>query len=323
MKKQIPDLEWLIPNLAPMNCVNLFSGEPNVGKSRFWLQASSALANGTSFIWNAMEPKRVLYATERDSSEIKCQLQGLGIESLLDNSNFTLYCVGDLAGNDITAFNNDPIKALLIFMGTNKFDIIIMDTITQFCIKLGKTLNLNDYASCMIAVRNLKWLAKTTKSCIFGIHHMRKQGVNDVAIRDLDRSLGSQALIGGCSTMWLLMHEEKQNNNEWPQSLRLSINVHACPSPPDIYLTLDKNQPFVVKNKSIDITKLGSFQSEVALYLFANSPISHSDALKAFATTESRRVSFYRAYKHLHESGYISESRNDDDEIVITARKIS
>jgi len=241
-------MHWVVPNLLPSGNLTIASGEPNVGKSRFWTQAGWMLSVGETIFWPKIDPIKVLLCSERRACEVHEQMRFLGIPFDVANPNFRLLTIGDMGKAEAAEMNRDPLATLQATFKDFKPDVGLMDTLGHFLVttEMRGAHNVNDYGSTLLRIRTFNQWCHQWDLALVGVHHMRKQTVNDASLRIQDRTLGSQAIVGGSGQIWSMESLTDENLKTDVRYIKLSLSIHYRPWREPIYLKTGIDLPFEV-----------------------------------------------------------------------------
>lgn len=249
---QLEQMQWVVPDLIPCGNVTIASGEPNVGKSRFWTQAGWMLSLGQTIFWPKVDPLRVMLCSERRACEVIEQMKFLQTQFQVDNPNFRLFSIGDMPRKEAQEFNSNPLAALEQHFNGFTPEILIMDTFGHFLVTDSSrgAHNVNDYGSTLLRVRTFNQWCHQWHLALIGIHHMRKQTVNDSALRVQDRTLGSQAIVGGSGQIWTMESLTDESLKTDVRYAKLTLSIHYRPWREPIYLKTGIDLPFSLATES-------------------------------------------------------------------------
>ncbi len=308
-------LDFIVPDYVPAGTITLVSGEPDVGKSRLLTQVGWHLSQGQSMWWEPIAPVSVLFCSERDQREVWEQMIGLQLPNVHSvNRNFHLYSIGDQSVEEGSQFLDDPFTFLKPLVEQTGAQIVVLDTMTQFMIKRANTPNVNEYGMMVIRMRQLKQWAYRLNLGLIAIHHMRKQGPDDKATRLLDRSMGSQAIVGGSSAMWLLESTSHVQADHHVTYTTLTCRLHTRIPPAPLFLRHSCNTPYSLVSEeeaalaglSLPLACVGSLQTSILSR--CTSPQAPETLVRAVVEAEgSARQNVWRAYHSLVAQGRLSE----------------
>lgn len=99
--RPVPDRQWLVHNMIPMNTVTLFSGDGGTGKSLLALQLAVSAATGKSWLNEGVEKKRALFlSAEDDDDELHIRLASICRTMGLRFADLDRLTIRSLAGED-------------------------------------------------------------------------------------------------------------------------------------------------------------------------------------------------------------------------------
>ena len=318
-------MSWLIPDMIPTENLTIISGEPNVGKSRLWTQFAWMMSRGETLFWPKVDPFPVLYCSERGTSEVIEQMHLLGINYLEGNPNFHLMTIGDMTRAEAAAFNADPLKVLHEISQALMPKMIILDTMGQFLIHDNgsrNVSNVNDYGSSVLRMRTFRQWCHWNTVSLLGVHHMRKQSMNDSSLRTQDRSLGSQAIVGGTGQAWTIENLTGDTKAD-VRYIRIGLSIHCRAWREPIYLKAGIDSPFEVCTEqealesNLDPAEkliTAPLQEKVLEALpKSGSTVTKSNLADAISKSVGcEPVNVYKAIKKLVEKGKIKELRDPD-----------
>lgn len=209
LDKDIPSIEWIIPNLLPSGLI-LLGGKSKAGKSWFALNLCLAISEGRlAFGTLSCQPQKVLYLTLEDH-ERRVQYR---VNKLLDNSKVSrnfMYATewARFAAPNVTTKGVDgfsELRQILIQHGDIK--LVVIDTWQK--IRPSKRGSRDDYESDYAHLSQIQALAQEHNCAIMLVHHARKD--NEGAEKQ-DSLLGSTAIAGAADLIWIL--ERKHNGSQ-------------------------------------------------------------------------------------------------------------
>jgi hypothetical protein len=184
---EYPPIKWIFPGLIGEG-LTMLNGAPKIGKSWFVLGAALAASQGGAFLgspdYKAPETIDTLYITLEDTERRLSQR----LKKLKANT-----------GNNklrITTQWRDGILGLDNYLAENtETGFVIIDTLGRFT---GKVLDdMNDYATTVNAISQIKKIADNRKTAVLIVHHARKGGNSEKDKGDwMDAALGSAGIAG-------------------------------------------------------------------------------------------------------------------------------
>lgn len=221
-------IQFVIPGLLCRHAFSLLSGAPYTGKSRFALWLSTRLASGQPGFWGQLDPIRILFCSERSIAVTNHQLEALGLP--LETPNLKFFCVTDFKGRELAEFRQMRFHAIDSVVKDFKPDIVILDTLIHFL----PPSNTNDYKSMMDSMMTINCWANEYGVAVLGIHHTAKEKNDSFYASPLQKSLGSQAIVGGTLSTWLLTPaSDVEDEKAEDRYIKLRVYSHiAKPSPP-------------------------------------------------------------------------------------------
>jgi len=306
---------FIVPELITVGNVTIVGGEPNVGKSRFWTQAGWYLSTNTPFFWPSTPPLRVLFLTERDSKEVWTQMQTLHVP-LPPNDNYVLFSVGDMGRAEAAEFNRNPLEVTGEHIRRFDAQIVIADTLAQLITIPAAKHNFNDYGSTVIVMRTLKQWCYQHQIALIGLHHLRKQTVNDDQLRRQDRTLGSQAVAGGSGNIWMMTSLTGEDLIPTAADLYMQLDTssHSTFKRPPFFFRWGKDRPFEACTEQeatsplIASSKASGGLQKAILQTVTLRPAVRSEIVSAVsAATGSDSHNVQKALKRLIDSGDLAE----------------
>jgi len=134
LKKDIPPVEWLIPDLLPKKGVNAVVGGPGIGKSWFTYELAYCLATGCSFLnYPPMKPMRCLYIDgEMDDSQVMERVVQIAERVSKKPSNFNLITKDDLLDTNQQGINlYSPLCRDMLSDCIEEVDVIFLDNFSN------------------------------------------------------------------------------------------------------------------------------------------------------------------------------------------------
>jgi len=304
----------IFPGFLYRNKITLFSAAPNTGKTRFALASSIKWANGEEWIGGQTDPLKILYCSERKEDEVLEQLGAMGILEL--PSNFRIFCPASIPYHTPMwdAWRRDPLLHISNWMKAEDFysDIVVLDTFYHFV--SHEHVNINDYGSNVRLLTTLRYWAGSINTAVLLVHHAGKERADSRFIRELDKSLGSQAIVAGCIAIWIMEPSwgangppEGEDHESIPPFLRLSAHSHMCPKPDPFYLnpqTFETCDPYTFQ-ASQELTDL---QREVLTWLDrpTETPTLTSTLANEVAAIYTKdRSNIYRTIRQLEKRGLV------------------
>lgn len=177
-----PELVWAVPGILPVGLI-ILAGAPKVGKSRFALQLTQAVATGGEFLGQKVESGSVLYlAFEDPPKRLKNRMEKLHWPEGLDVDFFT---VGDIYNLETeTGMRRSDLINYLI--NRKPYRLVVIDTLSRGF--LGKQNEVDEMTRALTPIQES---AHKNNCAIVIIDHHRKvsEKITD-AISDI---LGSTA----------------------------------------------------------------------------------------------------------------------------------
>lgn len=231
-------LKDVLPQYLHRSHLTILTGPPYVGKSRFleWLAYCAAM--GFECFWGIKEPLKVLFCSERSLELIKSHFVGLNLE-LPDESHLRFFTVGDMTPDQHLRFRSDPLGMVRHIAEQFRPDIVIFDTLVHFLPKCEKG-NVNDYGSMAERIMFLQVWTYSLKVGSIASHHTGKEKEGYGYAKVLDKTLGSQAIVGNTTSAWNLS-EAAEPEDDGIVYLKLQAKTHVHLAPPDIYFKVAPN----------------------------------------------------------------------------------
>jgi len=161
LEQNLPEVDWLIPEILPKGVLAIITGKPKKGKSFLMLQLANALACGQEFLGVQLHPRRVLYyALEDGKRSLQSRVQKQGIDATDD---FVVY---------------DSCPPVDENWGLEKleheiqgFDLAIIDT---FAAARMKKIDENAAGILQPQLNRLWGIAQQSGTTVLLVHHNRK-----------------------------------------------------------------------------------------------------------------------------------------------------
>jgi hypothetical protein len=187
------DYEELISNCVGKWQCTLIAGNPYIGKTRFLLYMTEALAAGRPFFWSQPPPKQsVLLFTERTTLSVKKNLEDLSLDlSALD---VTIYSTQELPPAQESIFTTDPPKWVLERIRQHHPTVAVMDTFGHFMppSRRGQASTI-DYGEMRHILAYYNRMAFREQCTFFLAHHTsKKEDYQNL----LSKVSGSNAIVG-------------------------------------------------------------------------------------------------------------------------------
>lgn len=198
MNMDIPPLTWLVDDILPVG-LTLVVAPPKYGKTFMCLDMAISIATGTPFIGKNTHKYQVLYC-DLESSDRRVQNRS---GSLLGNRTapkglFITHRVNDL-DNGLIAQLTDVLER------KPEIKLIIIDTYQYIT---GKDKGRNAYENDYSKTRILHDFATEHNIGLMLVHHTNK---NSISNDSFDKISGSNGLMGGVDTVWLIEREDRSS----------------------------------------------------------------------------------------------------------------
>ena len=239
-------INWLIPRFLPVGeAIEIFA-DPGIGKSVMCIDIAHAVLSGGTFLGESVCPdlknpkdckKKVLYITADESEG--STMRKLWLRGTLDvpgfSDRFMMW----------TAFDITDLKPLEKTLEDFRPDVVIVDSLTGVCEKVGVQEKDPEFARYVYALKK-----KTTRYCasLAVVHHANKTPL----AKGLGKSSGSNRIAAAFWGIYLL-DEVKENNQgaEKNENLRWIDAVK--------YREGNKFKVKTLMNDELDWSKLGCF----------------------------------------------------------------
>ena len=199
LETEFPEPNWAIPNLIPEG-LTILGGRPKIGKSWLLMQIAHAVGTGAEFFNRDVQAGNVLYIALEDSgSRLKERAIKQGIPS---NANIEWVL-------EWPAMQNEGIDQLQLEIQTQKFNTIVIDTLTRGLPGVNPTRNL---PTIQRVYGDLQTIALENNADIITSDHTRKPfGLNRDPIDDIIDSTSKTAIAD--ATFALYRQGNKQEAN--------------------------------------------------------------------------------------------------------------
>jgi RecA-family ATPase len=292
----VPQIIDIIPGYLHKSHLTLLTGPPYVGKSRFLSWICSLLTTGQEGFWPRIPPLKVLFCTERTLEVVGTQFQGLGLS--MDNPNLQFITIADKSPEWYRTFERNPLAEIGKTVKLFQPNIVVFDTLIHF---LAGEHSVNNYGSMAKQIMSVQLFASQQKVAVLAVHHTAKQKIDSYYGSVNEKTLGSQAIIGNTTAIWNLSKTVEPTEGD-SVYLTLHAETHTTLNPKDIFLKVDKNQPFQIIQKS----EYGGLQ-ELILSIVANDSFIVKDLVELVVQkTHSAPKNVYKALSKLADKGKIS-----------------
>lgn len=210
------DIQWFWPNRIPAGMFSMIVGNPGIGKSFITMDIAAKVTTGDKWpdAINTIEPGSVLLFSDEESLEyaIKPRLVAHGA----DCSKVFAFNSLELKGQYGNFTLQDSLTHLETYLDSiPDCRLIVFDPITAY---LGD-INANANAEVRGVLLGLQQLAQRRSITVIGVSHFSKKS-------DLDaiyRTLGSTAFTAAARSVWAVVTEKTETDNDRPARLLLPI----------------------------------------------------------------------------------------------------
>lgn len=195
-------MKWAIEGLLPVAGSMVVLGKEGIGKSTFLLRMAMETALGKDFFlnWKIITKQKILFVSlEMQHGELKEFFFDMKIPSELWEElqeQFIIWPIGHAYPFDVP----DQQPELLKWVDTHKIDLVIIDSLS---LSMLGSVKSDDDVKRLNAFMN-EDLRKDRNCGYIFIHHLRKKGIEEKKIDDLDDSFGSRYITANAQTVMLL-----------------------------------------------------------------------------------------------------------------------
>lgn len=315
-------IQDIIEGFLHKEALTLLSGPPYGGKTRLLTCLIHYACFGKEWFWGQRPPLRIAYFSERNQREIMTDFADMGLE-LPPPSQFRLFCVPNVCDSAYDELRSNPITRMDASISDFEPDVVILDTITHFLPK-GSRANVNDYIGMVEGYTRLRRWAVQHHFSIIGVHHTSKEREGNGYAHTLDKTLGSQAIMGNTTSSWTLLPLYPDTQFEDGSVYkRMEIFTHHRVKPADIYFHIPVDAPYkVVLEHELPYPiqvespgkELGSVETLIIESLPDNTEILRTDLVTTICVQSPiDKHNVHRAIRSLIGKRLITERTDDEN----------
>jgi len=149
--ENLPDLEWLIPEILPKPCFAVLYGEPGCGKTFVALSMALTLTNGGDWVGRTLVPANVLYFAAEGIYGLKTRITAFRSKYGIDDKRVRF------SNEPINVLENGDIDKLVADLRQIEFtpDLIIFDTLARVTVGADEN-NAKDMGRAVAGLDRLK-----------------------------------------------------------------------------------------------------------------------------------------------------------------------